>query len=101
MFSEIESNLDAILGNEYYSAAIVLFLSMYAGRALPDVPKSLVNMLQHSMVRFLVLFLLAYNINKDPMAAIVGTMTLFGFMCLMDGSLETFNINTEEFEVEE
>ena len=99
MFSEIEKSLDSVMANPYYAAAIVLFISLYVGRAVPELPKQLVDVFQHGVTRLVVLFMLAYNITRDPFAAVVGTMALFGVFCMLDGNLEAFGV--EEFEVDE
>ena len=98
-FSTVNRTMEDVFNNEYSAGALVLFLSLYAGRAMPgELPPYFMYMLQHTMIRFIVLFILAFSVTRDPLIAAVSTGI---FYVLMVGGLSDDLATKENFVVEE
>ncbi len=66
----------AFLDNEYVSAALTLFLIVYAGVAAPKLPENVARLFDNPLVKFLVFFLIAYMARKNPTVAIIAAIGL-------------------------
>jgi hypothetical protein len=64
------------LNNEYVSAAVSLFLVLYAGMAAPNLPNSVARLFDNSLFRLVIFFLIAYMSKKDPTIAIIAAVGL-------------------------
>lgn len=71
----IRQNL-RFLDNQYVSAAISLFLVLYAGLAAPELPESVAKLFENTLFKLLVFFLIAYTSRKDPTVAIIAAVGL-------------------------
>lgn len=75
-----EKILDNSLSNVYINTGIKIFLGLYAALAAPQLPKSLVNLMDNMFIRILFAFLIVYMSSKDLgialMIAIVFIVTL-------------------------
>ena len=102
--SDANLYLDEIFANPYSLGAIVLFLSLYAGRAVPvALPSNVMYVIQHTAVRFLVMYVLAFSVTRNALIAGVSTgifyLIMLGGLVADDVSKENFVV--EEFETEE
>jgi len=76
----VNAALDLLYKDPYVSAALSLFLLMYAGMAAPQLPDVVLDLFDNEMFRLAVLFLIAYTGNKNPtvslLSAIAFVMTM-------------------------
>ena len=100
LYDSFNRTMEDVFNNEYSAGALVLFLSLYAGRAMPsELPPYFMYMLQHTAIRFLVLFVLSFSVTRDPLIAAVSSGI---FYVLMIGGLSDDLATTKEnFVVEE
>jgi len=68
--------MDALDRNEYVSSAIILFLIVYAGLAAPRLPENVIRIFDYTVVKLVVLFLIAYGARKNPTVAIIAAIGL-------------------------
>lgn len=82
--TDIDQAIDAVNKNEHISAALTLFLILYAVLIAPQLPEPFANLFDKWWFRLVFLFLIIYTARNNPTLAIVGAI---GFMI----SLETLN----------
>jgi len=88
--SEIKKAL-SILDNEYVSAALSVFLVVYAGMAAPKLPERVARLFDNTLFRIVIFFLVAYSARKSPsVAAIAGVGLMVSLM-----TLNRYDINNE------
>ena len=88
--SEVKRAL-SVLDNEYVSAALSVFLVVYAGMAAPKLPERVARLFDNTLFRIVVFFLVAYSARKSPsVAAIAGVGLMVSLM-----TLSRYNINNE------
>lgn len=99
-FTSVNKIMEDVFNNQYSAAALVLFLSLYAGRAMPgELPPYFMYMLQHTMVRFVVLYVLAFSVTREPLIAAVSTGIFYVLM--IGGLTDDLAPTKENFIVEE
>lgn len=74
--TSVKSALSILDRNEYVSAALTIFLILYAGLAAPQLPEYIANLFDNPLFKLLILFLVAYSANKNPTVAIVAAIGL-------------------------
>lgn len=68
----LNKSLDVLRTNNYASAAITLFLVMYAGLAAPSLPPSIASLFEYSAFKFFILVMvLVFLNNNNPTVAIL------------------------------
>ncbi len=67
----IEEILDRALDNIYINTGIKVFIGLYAAFAAPKLPKSIINMMDNTLVRIMVAFLIVLIATKDPSIALI------------------------------
>lgn len=73
----VNSALDPILGNQYISAALKLFLVLYGGLGAPKVPVRFGPIFTNSYSRMAVMALMLWTANKDPALSLMVAVTWF------------------------
>ena len=68
--------LNVVDRNEYVSAAITLFLILYAGLAAPRLPEYFARLFEHPLFQLLVFFLIVYSAQRSPTIAIIAAIGL-------------------------
>lgn len=71
VLSESETVLNRALDNPYISTAIKVFLGLYAAFAAPQLPKSLANLMDHTLVRIAFAFVIVFMATRDPSIALM------------------------------
>lgn len=66
-----ENVLNRALDNPYISTTLKVFLGLYAAFAAPQLPKSLANMMDHTVVRIVFAFLIVFMATRDPSLALM------------------------------
>ncbi len=81
----VEQGLETTRRNDYLSAAISLFLIVYAGYAAPRLPDSIVRLFENNWFKLLLFFLIAYSAKGNPTVAIIASVALMvSLMVLTD-----------------
>mgnify|MGYP001079730107 CR=1 len=71
VLSESETILNRGIDNPYISTAIKVFLGLYAAFAAPQLPKSLANLMDHTLVRIAFAFVIVFMATRDPSIALM------------------------------
>ena len=71
VMNESENVLNRALDNPYINTAIKVFLGLYAAFAAPQLPKSLANLMDHTLVRIAFAFVIVFMATRDPSIAIL------------------------------
>ena len=66
----------SVLDNEHVSAALSIFLVVYAGMAAPHLPERVARLFENTVFRVLIFFLIAYTSQKNPTVAIIAAVGL-------------------------
>lgn len=72
--NQVNSVLSIIDNNEYVSAALNLFLILYAGLAAPTLPAWAARLFDNALFKLLILFLIAYTARKNPTVALIAAI---------------------------
>lgn len=72
----VKNLLSVVDNNEYLSAALSLFLILYAGLAAPKLPEYIARLFDNPLFKLLVFFLIAYSAKKNPTVAIIAAVGL-------------------------
>ena len=72
----VRNALSFIDNNEYLSAAVSLFLILYAGLAAPKLPGYIARLFDNPLFKLLIFFLIAYSARKNPTVAIIASVGL-------------------------
>ena len=89
----VNSNL-SVIDNETSLAVIRLVLVLYASLAAPKLPYSVLKLLDNSLFRMAVLFMVVWTANKDPTTSLLIAVSLVVTMNTLAGRkpFETFLI---------
>lgn len=63
--------LQKVMGNNYFSAVLTLFLVLYAAMARPQLPPFIASLFGSPLFRFVVFALIAYMSSKDLTVAVM------------------------------
>lgn len=74
--NNVKSALSFLDRNQYISAAITVFLIVYAGMAAPRLPEYIARLFDNSFFKLLILFLIAYAARENPTVAIIAAIGL-------------------------
>jgi len=74
--NEQVSKFLSFLDNEYISAALSLFLVLYAGLAAPKLPNYVATLFDNLWFKLVIFFLIAYTARKNPTTAIIAAIGL-------------------------
>ena len=66
--------LSFIDNNEYVTAALTIFLIVYASYAAPKLPPYILKMFDNPLFKLLIFFLIVYTANKNPTVAIIAAV---------------------------
>jgi hypothetical protein len=66
----------SFVDNEYVSAALTIFLIVYASYAAPKLPPSILRFFDNPLFQLLIFFLIAYMSKKNPTVSIVAAIAL-------------------------
>ena len=69
--NESETVLNRALDNVYISTAIKIFIALYAGFAAPQLPKSLVDLMDNVFMRIGIAFVIVFFATRDPSIALL------------------------------
>lgn len=72
----VNKSLSFVNKNEYLSAAISIFLILYASVAAPKLPPVLLSLFDRPIFKFVILFLIGYYSRHNPTIAIVAAIAL-------------------------
>lgn len=67
----LQNQLQNALNNQYFSAALSLFLVLYAGLAKPQLPDVVSGLFDNALFRLVILFLVAYLSSRNAQVAIL------------------------------
>lgn len=89
--------LSEIFDDKYVSAAITIFIGLYAALLGPELPPVVVNLFKNTLFRIFVLFLVVVRANKDPkmsiMIAVAFVLTL-DYIYTMEAKENFTNVKT-------
>ena len=71
LMTNTEAVLNRALDNKYIKTAIMVFLGLYAAFAAPQLPKSLVGLMDHTLVRVAFAFVIVFMATRDPSIALL------------------------------
>lgn len=74
--SNVKSWMSYVDDNQYISAALAVFLILYAGLAAPQLPEYIARLFDYTAFKVLVFFLIAYSAKKNPTVAIIAAIGL-------------------------
>lgn len=66
--------LNNLMQNPYFSAALTLFLVLYGALARPDLPDYVMNLFENPFFRVLVLVLIAFTATKNLQVALISAV---------------------------
>lgn len=72
----VNKSLSFVNKNEYLSAAISIFLILYASIAAPKLPPAILSLFDSPIFKFVILFLIGYYSRHNPTVAIVAAIAL-------------------------
>lgn len=73
----VNNAMSVFVQNDFLSTGLTMFLILYASMAAPRLPENIARMFDNVFVKFIILFLIAYNVKRNPTAALIASM---GFM---------------------
>jgi len=68
--------LSVIDNNEYVTAALTLFLIVYASYAVPKLPANILKLFDNPLFKLLIFFFIVYTAKKNPTVAIIAAVAL-------------------------
>ena len=71
VINESETVLNRALDNVYISTGLKVFIGLYAAFAAPQLPKSLVNLMDNVLMRIGIAFLIVFLATRDPSIALL------------------------------
>src|SRR3990172_9758772 len=74
--ASVKNALSILDKNEYVSAALTIFLILYAAIAAPQLPEYIAKLFGNPLFKLLIIFLIAYSANKNPTVSIVAAIGL-------------------------
>ena len=96
LINTVNAQLQNLLANQWFSAALTLFLVLYGGMAGPKLPDFLADLFENALFRLLVLFLIAYTASRNTTVALATSvvfgliMTYLSEMRMAEGFMEAF-----------
>jgi len=87
--STVSGWLSYVDQNEYVTAALSLFLILYAAYAAPKLPPYILMLFDQPLFKLLIFFLIIYTARKNPTVAIIAAI---GFMVTMQ-ALTSYKVN--------
>lgn len=73
---KVSGFLSVLDKNKYISAAVTIFLIVYASMAAPKLPEYMAVLFDNVWFKLLILFLIAYSAQKNPTIAIIAAIGL-------------------------
>ena len=73
----VKNWLSIIDDNAYVSAALSIFLILYAGLAAPKLSPGIAALFENPIIQLFVFFLIAYMANKNPTVSIIAAIAVF------------------------
>tara|TARA_A100001015_G_C14800908_1_gene636909 strand:- start:52 stop:372 length:321 start_codon:yes stop_codon:yes gene_type:complete len=70
-FNQAVNQQLSFLNNPYAATTLSIFLVLYGGMAAPNLPKQVASLFDHAWFRLIVLFLIGYTGNRNPMIALL------------------------------
>ncbi len=67
----VKNWLSIIDTNEYVSTGLILFLILYAGMAAPKLSPQFAALFDNPVVKFVILFFIAYMANRNPAISVI------------------------------
>jgi len=92
MLAEFDNSTKRVLSvfdNEYVSAALSLFLILYAAFAAPRLPERMVRWFDNPLFKLVIFFLIAYMSRKNPTVAIIAAVAVLVTLI----TLNRYNMN--------
>lgn len=74
--SKVSGLLSVLDKNQYISAALTIFLIVYASMAAPQLPEYIARLFDNMWFKLLILFLIAYSAQRNPTIAIIAAIGL-------------------------
>ena len=71
ILNELEKVLNRGLGNQYINLTLKIFLCLYAAMVAPKLPPSIANLMDNTLVRVVVAFIIVFMATKDPSLALL------------------------------
>jgi hypothetical protein len=68
--------MSVIDNNEYLTAALIIFLIVYASYAAPKLPPYILHLFDNPLFKLLIFFLIVYSAKKNPTVAIIAAVAL-------------------------
>jgi len=96
LLTQVNTQLQNLLQNQWFSAALTLFLVLYGGMASPELPAFVADLFENAVFRLLVLFLIAYTASRNTTVALITSvvfalvMTYLSQMRMAEGFMEAF-----------
>lgn len=75
-FNKLAMEVLKPLDNQYISTALKVFLILYASLIAPKLPENISKLLSSKLVRFVLIFLIAFISVKDPQIALLSSIGL-------------------------
>jgi hypothetical protein len=70
-FNQAVNQQLSFLNNPYAATTLSIFLVLYGGMAAPNLPKQVASLFDHAWFRLIILFLIGYTGNRNPMIALL------------------------------
>lgn len=74
--NNVRNWLSIIDSNEYITAALTLFLIIYAACFVQKMPQYILRLFDHPIVKLLIFFFIVYTAKKNPAVAIIAAVAL-------------------------
>jgi len=97
IFAQVDQFMRQIFDNQWISAAMVIFLTLYAGLAAPDLPPAIAVLFENPLVKLLFLFAILLIQEYSPTVSI---LVALGFLLSIQALKEhrIFEMNNELME---
>ena len=70
----IEKNMNILYKNDFLRASIGLFLILYSGLIAPKLPKSVLEVFNNPIIKFLIIFIISFLSNSNKNLAIISSV---------------------------
>ena len=71
VLNELEKILNRGLGNQYINVTLKIFLGLYAAMVAPKLPPSIANLMDNTLVRIVISFIIVFMATKDQSLALL------------------------------
>lgn len=92
VLDKLNSWLTALLQNQWFTAALTLFLILYASMARPALPDFMVRLFDNAFFRLLVLFAIAYAASKNVTVALITSVVFALVMSMLSEQRMALNV---------